>query len=133
MTPHHRHLVEVGADAQALQDVLGQAAGAGDDAIEQRDRPGAAGRQVVEHGHHPRDAGHPGLAGDEGRPDGLGRQDQVPVAVGEDRRVVAVAAQDRGHGRQIALAAQPGMLAHGAREAREVEGGAHHLTLPTAP
>ena len=120
VAPHHGHLVEVGADAQALEHVLGQAPRSGHEAVEQREGPGPAGGQVVEHRHHAGDAGRPRLPGHEGRPDRLGRQHQVAVAVGEHGRVVAVAAEDRRHGRQVALAAQAGVLAHRPREPLEV-------------
>ena len=118
MAAEHPHPVEVGTGPEPGEDLLGEIPRAGHEAIEQGHRAGAGGRQVVEHRDHAGDARRARLGGDEGRPDRLGGHHQVPVPVGDDGRVVAVAAERRRHRRQIALATKAGVVVHQAGESR---------------
>ncbi len=116
--PQDRHSVEARADAQPLEELLGRAPRARDEAVEQGEGAGAGRGEVVEHGHH---AGHPGgagLGGHEGRVDGLGRERQPAVAVRQQGGVVAVAAEDGRHEGQLPLGAQARVLADRACESR---------------
>ena len=119
MPAEHRHAVEAGADAQALQDLARRARR--DPAT--RQSSSASGRAPVAARSlstvtTPATPAARGWAATNGGWMASAASASWPVAVGQQRRVVAVAPEGRRHRGELALAAQAGVLADGAGESR---------------
>jgi hypothetical protein len=96
--------------------------------VQDGDRPGTHGGQVVDVGQHRRDAGAVRVGGHEGGQDRLPADDDRSGAVGQHRAVVArtgvpvTPAQDVGHQADVGLGPHTGQRAQGDRQLGEVAG-----------
>ena len=133
MASDDRHAVESRGIAQTGQDRVGRVGVPAPDRIDHGDRTPTHGGDVAEVHHDPAVPGEIGVGGHEGLDEALDRQQQVPVAVGERRAVVAdrngvgaLAKPETGdHGVDVALVGDAASLADLARQRRKVEGGRH--------